>query len=173
VHTAFNERIKSISQADQEFLETISHKATLLTAPLTEEKLETEVRRDGKHFHEVVQIGERIAAFKKLVDKEDERLTDLWKQWEEVQIEYIRLGCEVLDVDVFGDLGREYRDLPGSYRRELELLNMEHKAKAEEINDEIDGIGVKIMHKMKTTEKVCSTHKTANYLLRSLLIPFM
>lgn len=96
-------------------------------------------------------------AFRKIIDKEEAKLADLWEQWDALQNEYIMLGAEVFGAEAFGEPGMEFKER-GGYKREMEMLGLEHSAKLEEIDGEIENIGIGILSKMKTKEKVCFYH---------------
>lgn len=70
----------------------VAEVAAKLSTPLLGEKIETVIRRDGKRVTEVVEIGKRVEAFKELIETEEEKLKQAWKEWDEVQEEYIKLG---------------------------------------------------------------------------------
>lgn len=116
--------------------------------------METEVRRDGKPFYEIIEIGRQVNTFRKIIDKEEAKLAGLWEQWDALQNEYIKLGAEVFGAEAFGELGAEFKG-QGGYKREMELLELEHSTKLKAVDEEIESIGVSLLSKMKTKEKVC------------------
>lgn len=92
IHDAFNTKLEAINDEDTVFLQHVSNLAAILGTPLLEEKIETEIRKDGKRVVEVVEIGKRVKAFKVLIESEEAKLMQAWKEWDEVQEEYIELG---------------------------------------------------------------------------------
>jgi len=102
-----------------------------------------------------VEIGRRVATLKKLIEKEESRLEELWNQWDDVQNEYIRLGIEVFGPQAFGELAAEHGDMQGGYKKELELLSLEHEANVQALDQEVEEIGAKILQEWKNAERVC------------------
>ncbi len=102
-----------------------------------------------------MEIGRRVAAFKKLIHKEESRLKGLWNQWDDVQNDYIRLGIEVFGPQAFGDLAAEHPNMQGGYKKDLELLSLEHEANVEALDKEAEEIGATILQEWKNAEKVC------------------
>jgi hypothetical protein len=155
---AHHQRIHTIEKSDIEFSQTLSVRATLLAAPLAEEKLETRVQRDGQHATAIVEIGQRINTFRDFIDKEEAQLTKLWQQWDEVQHDYARLGSEVFGAETCGDWGVGYRDLHGGYDKEMAQLRQEYQMTMDDVDTEIADIGVLMLKKMWGKEKVrCCT----------------
>jgi phosphopantothenoylcysteine decarboxylase len=140
----------------------VSDAAATLSAPLSEEKIQTTFKRDGKRVTEIIDIGKRVTKFKGLLKKEEAKLVDYWKQWEDLQDEYVELGIEVFGPEVFGEeAGRETRKVGCKW--EMELLDREHSVRIEELEEEIVGVGVKTKQKMKASEKVSDTTLTCLY----------
>lgn len=154
IQNQLQKRIEATKKEDEAFLKQISNTIELLDAPLSEERLEMNLRRGDKNEIKVVLMCDLVEKFKKLVDKEEAKLHHLWHQWDDIQDEYIELGIEVFGPRVFGELADEYRGLQGGYKNELESLDAEHHAKVEELDAEIAAIGTKIMQKWKASEKV-------------------
>lgn len=156
MHDRFTERINDLERNDKQFYDAVFRKASLLSAPLVEEKVDTLVRQnDGSSKQQEIVIGDRVAAFKAVIETEDEKLKKLWRQWDELQEEYIKLGVEVFGPVKFGGSAAEYRDLEGGYRKDMEYWELEHGVLIEEIGNEVENIGVKVLQKLRNTEKVC------------------
>lgn len=92
IHDTFNTKLEAIHDEDTAFMQHVSEIAAKLSTPLLGEKIETVIRRDGKRVVEIVEIGKRVEAFKELIEKEEEKLKQAWRAWDEVQEEYIELG---------------------------------------------------------------------------------
>ena len=148
--------------ADEAFLEVIAAHVATLSAPLDDEQIETTFTRDGKRVTEIVQIGKRVALFKKSIEKEEARLKDLWEQWEEVQNEYVELGTEVLWPQAIGEDRAENPRMQKGFKKEMALLNLEHGVRLEELAEEVEDASVKILQKMKASEKVCQAESAGN-----------
>jgi phosphopantothenoylcysteine decarboxylase len=140
----------------------VSDAAATLSAPLAEEKIQTTFKRDGKRVTEIIDIGKRAMKFKDLLKKEEAKLVDYWKQWEDLQDEYVELGIEVFGPEVFGEeAGRETSK--AGFKWEMELLDCEHVVKIEELEEEIVDVGAKTRQKMKASEKVSNPTLTCLY----------
>ena len=139
---------------DEAFIKRISTMAEMLGASVAEEQIETTFTRDGKRVTEIVDIGKRIVQFKKSVDKESARLEEYWKQWADLQNEYVELGVEVLGPKLFKNHEVEGIEVDKGFRKEMELLDLEHTSRVEELTAEVDDITSKILKKMKASEKV-------------------
>jgi len=154
VRTAFVENLAEHRSSDEAFIASVSAAADTLSAPLAGERIETTFKRDGKRITEVVNIGQRVAQFKKSVEKEEARLKQYWKQWEELQHDFVELGSAVFGDQAFGGNDAvEAKGTESGYRREMELLGLEHNSRGEELLEEIDEIGEKVLLKMRTSEK--------------------
>ncbi|CZR60412.1 uncharacterized protein PAC_10308 [Phialocephala subalpina] len=167
IHNTFNSKLQVIHDEDTAFLQHVSETAAILSNPLLGEKLETEIRKDGKRVVETVEIGQRVEAFKALIEQEEAKLKQAWKEWDEVQEEYIELGIDVFGAEAFSRIGEER----AGYKREMELLDLEHNTRVEELEEEIDEIGVEAWQTMKTSEKELdnATRKEQARLLQALL----
>jgi len=154
IHIAFRERLLESKTQDEKFLREVSNVAATLSAPLGNEKIETTISRDGKRVTEVVEIGKRIAQFKKVIEKDEAKLKEYWEQWEELQNDYLELGIEVFGPEPFGEDAIGVNVSEKAYKREIELVDLENNARFEEIEEEIENIGVSMRQKMKTSEKV-------------------
>jgi phosphopantothenoylcysteine decarboxylase len=154
VHTALSKRLMASKAMDESFLQTITESAATLSAPLAQEKIETTITKDGKRKVEVMEIGKRVAMFKKLVEKEEANLKENWKRWDEVQNEYMELGIEVFGPEVFGEdtVGVKSRDR--SFKGEVKLFNLEHNTGVGELDEEVEDNSAKILQTMKSSEKV-------------------
>lgn len=136
------------------FFELIHSTANTLSAPLGDEQIETTFTRDGKRVTEVVEIGKRVELFKKSVEKDEAKLRGYWKQWDELQGEFMDLGMEVFGPEVFGANASEAKEK--SFKKEMELLDVEYNARIEELTVEIEAFGDEYLEKMKESEKVCT-----------------
>jgi hypothetical protein len=125
----------------------------MLSAPLGEEKIETTFTREGKRVTEIVEIGKRIELFKKSVEKDEANLKDYWKQWENLQDDFVELGIEVFGPEVFGRAAKEAMEK--GFRREMELLDGEHDARVLELTGEVEDVAEEFLEKMRESEKVC------------------
>lgn len=155
IHEAFVTRLAESRSKDETFLKSISATTQTLNAPLTEEQIETTFTREGKRVTEIVRIGKSIVQFKKSIEKDEAKLAGYWAQWKELQDDFVELGVEVFGERAFpaSEIGERKRGT--GFRREMELLDLEHDARAKELNEEIAGIGMNVLKKVKASEKVC------------------
>lgn len=151
VHASFLHKLSESRTRDMAFFESMHVTANFLSAPLGEEQIETTFHRDGKRVTEIVDIGKRIEQFKKSVEKDEMKLKGYWKQWEDLQGEFLELGVEIFGAEAFGE--KEEGGGKG-FRMEMELLDLEHNAKVQELTEEVEGIPEKMLEKMKESEKV-------------------
>ena len=119
------------------------------------EEIQTEATKNGKRTFAVFNMGERVDTFKKLVEKEEDNLKEYWRQWGEIQDEYLELGIEIWGPEVFGEDPETMEEKEGGFKREMELLDLEHKTRLGELDEEIEDISVQIAAQMKASEKVC------------------
>lgn len=156
VHAALSKRLMVSKAMDQSFFQAITESAATLSAPLAQEKIETTITTDGKRKVEVIEIGKRVATFKKLVEKEETKMKENWKKWDEVQNEYMELGIEVFGPESFGEdaVGVKVRD--SGFRKDLESFDLEHNTGVGELDEEIEGNSAKILQMIKVSEKVCN-----------------
>ena len=136
---------------DETFSEIISSTAALFTAPLAAEKIQLTIMQDGKSVTRIVGISSRISKFKELVKKEQANLKEKWKQWEDLQDEYRLLGAEVFGAEV---VRLDPHLVTDGFKREMELIEIEHNTRLERLIEEHEELGAKILEKMETSEKV-------------------
>jgi hypothetical protein len=84
------------------------------------------------------------------------QLGEYWKQWDEVQNEYLELGVEVFGEKGFGADGNGVakRDGERGWKREMELLEVEYETRIQELDEEVEGIKEEFLKVMKASEKV-------------------
>ncbi|KAK0106978.1 hypothetical protein ONS95_003693 [Cadophora gregata] len=170
VHAGFVERLAAIQADDQEFLENMDAAAKTISGSLEDECVQTAFIEGGKQVKKIHKIGDRVAAFKSIVEKEEAKLADLWKQWDDVQDEYRELGIDIFGREAFGV------DSPGhdkGFFREMKLLALEHETRVNELEEEIEGVGMDIMKKIKASEKdwATTTKKDHQRFLQNLIMP--
>ena len=125
--------------------------AKTIGGSLEDECVQTSFNVGGKLVKKISKIGDRVAAFNLIIEQEETKLADLWKQWDDVQDEYRELGIDVFGREAFGI------DSPGhdkGFFKEMKLLGLEHETRVDELDEEIEGIGMDIMKKIKASEKV-------------------
>jgi hypothetical protein len=154
VHEEFKRKLADSRARDMAFFESISATANILTAPLAEEQIETTFTRQGKRVTEIVEIGKRMAQFRKSVETDEAKLKDFWKQWEDLQDEFIELGMEVFGPEAFGGAPAGGKASDKGFKKEMELLDIEHNVKVQELNEEVETIAGQMLVKMKESEKV-------------------
>ncbi|KAG9237554.1 hypothetical protein BJ875DRAFT_369705, partial [Amylocarpus encephaloides] len=116
-------------------------------------------------------IGTRIAGFATVVEDEAAKLKEYWKQWDELQEEYLKLGVEVFGAEKFGEDGEVVKGIKREMRKEMELIDIELRARVEEVEGEVDGLSGRAMQRMKASEKELDlmTKREQTKLLQSLL----
>ena len=126
----------------------------MISAPLVEEQIETTFTRDGKRVTEIVEIGKRIELFKKSVEKEEAKLKEYWKQWEDLQEHLVQFGIEVFGPELSGSAMNEPRK--GGFMTEMEALDKGHDVAVGELMDQLQHLADEYVTKMKESEWVCA-----------------
>ena len=139
---------------DKAFIARISAAADSLSAPLVDEEIEIQTLKHGQRIKETVRIGTRVSNFKKVVEKENARLTDLWKQWEEIQNDYLELGVDVFGAGRFAENAAADKHIKEGFKKELEQIVKEHDVELKKIYHEVEGMRTKMLQKMVSSEKV-------------------
>ncbi|KAF4636229.1 hypothetical protein G7Y89_g1844 [Cudoniella acicularis] len=173
VYSGFKERLAESRASDVAFFESANSMSKTLSVHLTEEQLETTSRRDGKRVTEIVKIGDRLALFKASIETEEVKLAGLWKQWRDVQDEYVELGIEVFSEKSFAedDVKAVKKRNENGFLKEMELLDLEFKMKVEELEEEIGEMGQTFLKRMKSSERELDTKnkKEQTLLLQQML----
>jgi len=154
----FTSQLTDSRAADETFFENADRQARILSAPLAEEYVEAFFSRDGKRVSETFTISDRVDKFRILIEKEETQLSEYWKQWDEVQNEYLQLGVEVFGEKGFGEDGKGFAKARGEergWKREMELLEVEYETRTQELDEEVGNIKVEFLQAMKASEKVC------------------
>lgn len=157
VHAAFTSQLAESRAADLTFFENADRITRILSAPLAEEYVEAFFNRDGIRVSETFTIGDRVEKFRRLVEKEEMQLGEYWKQWDEVQNEYLGLGVEVFGEKGFGEDGKgakRAKEGERGWKREMELLEVEYETRIQELDEEVGGIKGEFLKIMKASEKV-------------------
>ncbi|CAL3967283.1 hypothetical protein PZA11_003631 [Diplocarpon coronariae] len=156
IHAGFADRLATDRAEDETFFETIATSVAILTTPLYDEQIQAEMNKDGKRVFATHQVGDRVNAFKTVIKEEEAKLNDLWKQWNDVQDEYLELGAEVFGWEASGKGEASEK----GFKKEMDLLGLEHGARVEEVEEMIEDIGPDILKKTKASEKeLASTAK--------------
>lgn len=165
IHASFVEKLFISRRNDEEFFEKISAATSTFNAPLEDERIETTFNRDGERVTEVVHIGDRLALFKKSIEKDAAKLESCWAEWEELQGAFMDLGAEIFGPDSFedyqgGEDGRENR----GYTKQLDLLNLEQETRKVELIEEIEEIKDDTLQETNIAERVNSpTFESYNF----------
>lgn len=156
IHAQYTENIKKTRAQDVKLIKSVTAAADSLRAPLVDEKVEIVMLNNGKREKHTVTLGKRVDSFKSLIAEEKANLKDLWSQWNAVQDEYKQLGIEVFGIEALGDgfPGEIARGVNG-FKKEMEEVDLQHNSAVEELNEEIGGLKVKSMKRLKSAEKVC------------------
>ncbi|KAH6674100.1 hypothetical protein B0J14DRAFT_31289 [Halenospora varia] len=119
VHKGFLERLAESRASDVTFFESAHRTAKTLSAPLVEEQIETTTKVDGKRVAKVIKIGDRLTEFNTTVETEEAKLKEYWKQWDDVQAEYVQLGIEVFGENKFPADAKEVQKKEKGSKRSL------------------------------------------------------
>ena len=152
VHEKLKSKLASSRRRDEDFIERLSESAKALAFPIAEEQVMSTFNRNGEQVTETVIMGQRIAEFRESIEKEKQKLEDLWKQWEDLQYEYIELALDVFGPEAFGDKQEDERR--HGYRWEMKLIDLEHRTKVNEITAEAEELRTESLERMVKTEEV-------------------
>ncbi|KAG4430930.1 hypothetical protein IFR05_013588 [Cadophora sp. M221] len=150
IHASFTERLATTRADDQAFFKHIDKAAKTFGSPLENETVQTSFKEGGKRVDRVFKIGDRVAIVKKDTEKDEEKLVDYWKRWDDVQNEYLELGIDIFGREAFRI---ETPGQDGGFKKAMALEALEHDSRVEEVEDEIERIGTDSMKKMETCEK--------------------
>ncbi|TGO77995.1 hypothetical protein BELL_0083g00190 [Botrytis elliptica] len=147
-HTGLLQKLTKAQTTDQAFLQTITHNAQALSAPLATQKIQMTVQQKGRRVSEIVAIGQRVAQFRQTVEKEEKKLEGYWQEWEGVQSEF-----KIFATRVFGGERFNEEDADEGYYVDMLLLGAEYTAQMNVLLEELDEVGNELVKKMKASEK--------------------
>lgn len=131
---------------------------TTLFMPLDTEKVSFSALRDGIKVDTVVHIGERVTAFRSLVEEKQKELAGYWKEWERLQREIVAVGVDTLGMPpTAGDESFGGSVMKSEWRKEKELIDSEWGTQLEELRQEIQSVGQEALKRLTAAEKA-STH---------------
>lgn len=151
IHASFTERLATTRADDEAFFKHIDKAAKTFSSPLENEMVQTAFKEGGKRVEKVFKVGDRVAIVKKDNEKDGTKLIDYWKQWDDVQNEYLELGIDIFGREAFRI---ETPGQDGGFRKEMALEALEHDSRVDEFEVEIENIGTDSMKKMEACEKV-------------------
>ncbi|KAL3424338.1 hypothetical protein PVAG01_03619 [Phlyctema vagabunda] len=127
-----------------------------LNLPLAQEKVQTTFKnQSGDKVPKIEEIGVRVNAFKKLVDREINKLNEYWKQWDEVQRQFHELGGSILvEKELTAGLSTEPKPVDASFNHAMELIDTEHETNVQETLEDIKALGLNMVDKLKKSEMV-------------------
>ncbi|TGO44199.1 hypothetical protein BOTNAR_0899g00020 [Botryotinia narcissicola] len=148
-HSILLRKLTKDKTTDQSFLQTISHNAQALSAPLAAQKIQMTVQQKGRRISEIVEIGKRVAQFRQAIEEEDNKLDGYWKEWEGLQSEFKTFATRVFGGEMFNE-----EDADEGYYVDMLLLDAEYTAQMNVLMEELDEVGSDAIKKMKASEKV-------------------
>ncbi|TGO52822.1 hypothetical protein BCON_0134g00150 [Botryotinia convoluta] len=147
-HTVLLQKLTKDKTTNQSFLQTISHNAQALSAPLVTQKIQMTVQQKGRRISEIVEIGKRIAQFRQTIEGEENKLEGYWKEWESLQVEFKIFATRVFGGETFNE-----EDADEGYHVHMLLLDAEYTAQMDVLLEELDEVGNDAIKKMKASEK--------------------
>jgi len=152
-HNQFSNKLDKVAKENEDFTAKVQDTTKLLSSSISDERVETVFTRGDKRVTEILKIGERMVKFTKLLDTKERELEEYWTQWSLVQQELIELGVEVLGPESFkGDVSLRIGGR-GGFKHEKHLLDVEHRVRTEEMEEDIDTLGQDMKDKMTAAEK--------------------
>ncbi|TGO07570.1 hypothetical protein BTUL_0264g00030 [Botrytis tulipae] len=147
-HSVLLQKLTKDKTTDQSFLQTISHNAKALSAPLATQKIQMTVQQKGRRISEIVEIGKRVAQFRQAIEEEDNKLDGCWKEWEGLQSEFKTFATRVFGGEMFNE-----EDADEGYYVDMLLLDAEYTTQKNVLLGELDEVGSDAIKKMKASEK--------------------
>ncbi|EPE34499.1 hypothetical protein GLAREA_10193 [Glarea lozoyensis ATCC 20868] len=152
-HGHFKTEIARSHAEDENFREATNEYLTTLGAPLAEEEVETITKKNGKCITAIVNMGQRTTEFGTIVEIESAKLKELWKQWDDLQNEYLEQGVEVFGPEKFGEAAELVKGKRKGFKMEMELIDGEFSTTVQELKEEIEDLSKADLQKMKSSEK--------------------
>lgn len=114
-------------------------------------------RKNHRPSRVVAQIGERVNQFKQTIENEENKVEELWKQYNSFQTEFLKFLTQVFGGEAIGKPEEDE-----GYRTDMKLLDAEHATQIKALLEELDEVGQEAIKNMKASEKVCddSSHST-------------
>ncbi|EHL00070.1 hypothetical protein M7I_4152 [Glarea lozoyensis 74030] len=98
-------------------------------------------------------MGQRTTEFGTIVEIESAKLKELWKQWDDLQNEYLEQGVEVFGPEKFGEAAELVKGKRKGFKMEMELIDGEFSTTVQELKEEIEDLSKADLQKMKSSEK--------------------
>ncbi len=105
---------------------------------------------------EIVEMGKRIELFRNSVEIDKAKLEGYWKEWDELQGEYVELGREVFGTDLFVCDKSGEGERKGGHKVEVEDLYREFENTVVALREEVEEIAAEFLEIMEDSEKVSS-----------------
>ena len=154
IYNSFLSSMDGSGAQDDAFIESLTDALKILTAPLTEEQIEATFKRDDTPVTEIIQMGKRIGMFQESVVKDEAKLSGYWKEWEELQDDFIELGCEVFGKDAFPTSVVVKNLMREGFVRDMEMVTQECSKMVEDMAEHIEELGVRLLKELVASEEV-------------------
>ena len=154
IYNSFLSIMDGSGAQDDAFIESLTDALKILTAPLTEEQIEATFKRDDTPVTEIIQMGKRIGMFQESVVKDEAKLSGYWKEWEELQDDFIELGCEVFGKDAFPTSVVVKNLMREGFVRDMEMVTQECSTMVEDMAEHIEELGVRLLKELVASEEV-------------------
>ncbi|POS87995.1 hypothetical protein EPUL_000537 [Erysiphe pulchra] len=156
------ENLMSIKEKDSRFKQMVSEAISIIVTPLISRNGDLKSpsypsdSRTSSDANTTITSNSNTDAiynvkkYKQIIDAEQKNLRDCWKQWEDIHDEYLTLGIEVFGPESFDEPAVCQRN---GFKSEMELLDLQHRSKIIELENEIEKLGSHVLQKMKKSEK--------------------
>lgn len=137
------------------FVSDIEAIRTTLYIPLDTEKVSFSALRGGIKVDNVINLGERVAAFRRLVEEKQKELSEYWKEWKKLQSEIVTVGIDTLGMSAaVGEEAFGGNAITTEWREKKALIDSEWQTNVEAVEEEIVSGGREALKKLTAAEKV-------------------
>lgn len=154
IYNLFLSSMDGSGAQDDAFIESLTDALKILTVPLTEEQIEATFKRDDTPVTEIIQMGKRIGMFQESVVKDEAKLSGYWKEWEELQDDFIELGCEVFGKVAFPTSVVVKNLMREGFVRDMEMVTQECSTMVEDMAEHIEELGFRLLKELVASEEV-------------------
>jgi hypothetical protein len=165
IHNDLYTRVEAIKSSHESTKALTISQLKAILAPLEDEKIETNITRNGVPISEVRRVGDSVTELKQVLATKGKEIEEAWIEWRGVQAELMQLGGDVLGGEMFKKGkekagaaeggGRKSGSDGRGFKRTMELWDIELMAKKKEIEEEIQEAGRIMIRKLAASEKVC------------------
>jgi hypothetical protein len=148
-----NRSLEALQSDSTEFQKLILKIRTVVLSPITVDPLQSTRVKDGEPSIPSDRARKDCERLNSTITKTVADLKQSWHEWEQVQQELVELGVEVFGVEAFKDCNKPDMEYVTGFKRIMEMLDQEHQARHEDMEEEIDLLSCDAIQKMTDSEK--------------------